>query len=108
MLRELFNSGQYEERAERGDLTRRVTRSYATPASGRHPPGSMSRFYEYRDAEGVVVAKAFHHDRPTDPWRPDPKWLLVEGEILVPSHTDVESCPDCATYRDRGPGPNPT
>lgn len=108
MPRELFNNGQYEERAEGDELVRRVTRSYSTPASGSHPRGTMSRFYEYTDADGVVVAKAFHHDRPIDPWRPDPKWLLVEGEILVPLHSDVETCADCATYRNRGPDPNPT
>jgi len=99
MLRELFNDGQYEERVLGGELNRRVTRSYQTPLSGRHPVGTVSRFYEYLEADGTVVAKAFHHDRPADPWRPDPKWLLVERDILVPAHADQETCADCAAFR---------
>lgn len=101
MLRDLFNRGQYEQRAEAGTLQRRVTRSYPTPPSGTHPPGTMSRFYEYLDDQGVIVAKAFHHDRPNDPWKPNPKWILSNSEILTPSHNDDGGCNDCGTYRPR-------
>jgi len=103
MLRQVFNDGQYEERVLNGDLSRRITRSYPTPSRDRHPLGTTSRFYDYLDQDGTVVAKAFHHDRPTDPWKPDPKWLRLGQEILVAAHGEHETCPDCTNFHPKQP-----
>jgi hypothetical protein len=100
MLRYVFNQQQYEIRAQTGLIRRRVTRSSPAPGASGQPPGTMSRFYEYSDHQGRILAKAFHYDRPTGyPWRPDPKWIRTEAEILTPSHDDLVECEDCATYR---------
>jgi hypothetical protein len=28
-------------------------------------------------------------------YKPDPTWLIVDGEVLTPSHRDEEVCEDC-------------
>lgn len=100
-LRQLFNEGGYLERALSGELTvEPYSRRPPTPTPpGRgEPSGTQSRLMEYRSGE-TRLALAFEYRRPDGSigasGRPDPTWLLVENEILIPDRTPGHPCDRC-------------
>src|SRR5438046_938729 len=86
-LQEMFNTGGYEEEAEKGDLRVQVTASHPAPPKANQPPGTLSQMIAYLDAEGNEVAAA-HRYLKTDgtlgaSGHPDPKRIMKDGILYV-------------------------
>ena len=94
ILRAIFNDGQYVERAQKGELAIIIRDEHPAPAAARQPAGTIARFLQYVDSTGTLQAMAFHYARPDQAWKPDPKWIRIDSEILRPSHDDGDTCPN--------------
>lgn len=79
-----------------------MTAQKPAPASLGEPVGTVSEMVAYLQADGRRIALVHQYRRPDGTLaasgRPDPKWLLVEGEILIPAHPDKQTCPECAPH----------
>jgi hypothetical protein len=97
-LRDLFNGGTYWERAQAGEFSERVQRSdEISPRKRRKlsmPHGSLSQIVAYCLPDGTQVALVHQYVRPDGRVRgkPDPKYLLIDGEIHAP-HPEPPECP---------------
>lgn len=86
IIQEVFNSGQFWERARSGQLTERVTRnSHANPIRSGQPFCSRSQLVVYYSADDAI-AWVHQYLRPDGSLggsgRPDPKRLVIGSEIL--------------------------
>jgi hypothetical protein len=87
-LRELFNKGQYVERAAHREVI-------AIP--------EKPRIYRYATLEGGTVAIVFRiRRRDSRGYSDDPKWLRIGDEAFIPGHDDFTTCAEC---RARGRRP---
>ena len=97
VLRSEFNSREIHARADAGEFTTRV-REYLAPAKAGQVPGALSQYIYYFEGE-TMIAQAHCYREPGGKigasGRPDPKWLLVEGEALIPDPDSAHSCPSC-------------
>jgi hypothetical protein len=89
VLREVFNAARIVERAETQELTMEIDES--RPAKNTTlrgwVPGTLSQNVLFRDAQGVLIAKAHRFIRPDGilaaSGKYDPKRVLHEGRYLV-------------------------
>jgi hypothetical protein len=101
ILRHHFNEMRIDERSSSGELIVQVTKTHLTRASYQQPLNTTTDLLTYRTPAGLVVALAVVFRRPDGSFgasgRPDPKYVLVDGEALVPSHAGERSddCPEC-------------
>jgi len=84
----MFNTGGYEERAQKGELKVRVDASHPAPPKANMPAGTLSQMIAYLDGDGNEVVAA-HRYLKTDgtlaaSGRPDPKRILKDGLLYVP------------------------
>jgi hypothetical protein len=87
-LRRIFNDGDYYGRACRNELLTSVEAERPAPPSAGQPPGTMSRVVVYYDLPSLRRVALVHEYRLPDgtlgaSGRPDPKRILLEGEILI-------------------------
>jgi hypothetical protein len=88
-IRGEFNRSGLFERAERGEVLKTTIRDAEPDPSYHQPPGTRSQTIEYHDVvDGRLVKVAVVHQflLPNGrinnrAERPDPKYLLVDGEI---------------------------
>src|SRR5207244_2713646 len=96
VIRAEFNSMQIVGREMRRDLALLILDDAPAPASANQVPGTRSQFIEYREGSRPV-AKCHRYLKPDGTiggsGRPDPKWLLTEGEVWIPRHFDFDRCP---------------
>lgn len=99
VLRRLFNESALVQRAAGGAVIARVTRVSPTHSEGHPLPGTRTQLVSYEASDGTVLAKASQFVLPDGTLaasgRPDPKWLRVGIEALIPGHGDLERCLDC-------------
>jgi hypothetical protein len=99
ILRSLFNRRQLVEQAQRGEILVVTVRSYLTPPAAQQEPGTRTEKVEYYDRSGRRLAIAVQYVRPDGSLGasglPDPKWLHDGSRVLIPSHRDDQTCPDC-------------
>jgi hypothetical protein len=87
-LRRYFNLGQFEEKAQRGELTARVKpgSEHPAPPALNDVPGTISHILQYFDENGDLVAMVHEYVRPDGSLggagRRDPKWLRTGNRIL--------------------------
>jgi hypothetical protein len=84
-IRELFNAGQYWERARNGEFTLNYIYNKPAPESANQVLGTKSQVIEYINSNGEQIALVHQYLQPNGQLggsgRPDPK-LLREGQIL--------------------------
>jgi hypothetical protein len=84
-LQQLFNNGLYFEKVQRNQLLASVESSRPADPSKGQPPGTLSQMVWYFDAT-ERVALVHQYLRPDGTigasGLPDPKRLLIDGEIL--------------------------
>lgn len=107
-LREEFNAGEYYERVLADELIATVESEHRPQAAANEPLGTRSQMVWYYDTAEQRVALVHQYLRPDGSLggsgRPDPKRLLVGGEILfcgAEAHPTV--LPPPFTPRTRGP-----
>jgi hypothetical protein len=89
-IRKIFNERQYYHKIESGDIYEDLLDNpHAVPARSGQPRCTHSQLIAYRERNtNKKVALVHQYLRPDGrigaSGRPDPKWLLGEGEILVP------------------------
>lgn len=86
IIRQLFDDGQYRQRADSGELTEKLKReSHRLPPPGGEPPCTKSQIVLYINVENKVVAIAHRYLRPDGTLgasrQPDPKYLVHEGKV---------------------------
>lgn len=87
IIQEAFNSGQFWERAQRGELSTVLKRnSHPEPSPKGEPSCTHSQFIVYYTPAGEAIAGVHQYVRPDGTLggsgRPDPKRLVVGSEIL--------------------------
>ena len=92
IIRERFNAGQFEQRVQRGDLSRRVLRpdnhlSRRQRLKIGEPRCTRSQMVLYRTTEGKPVALVHRYRRRTGELggsgMADPKRLFICGEVIA-------------------------
>lgn len=85
-MQRIFNEGRYFERLQLNELVASVEREHLAPPGAGQPPGTMSRMVWYFDLHFNRVALVHEYRLPDGSvgasGRPDPKRLILEGEIL--------------------------
>lgn len=85
-LRQLFNDGRYQERVIANELISSLENEHPARPEAMQPPGTLSQTFWYFDTSLRRVAFVHQYLRPDGALggsgRPDPKWLLVDDEIL--------------------------
>jgi len=84
----MFNDGRYEERAQVGELTKRVVREHHPTSPKAHVPFcTQSQMVQYVDGAGMEVAVAHQYVQPDGSLgasgQPDPKRVLQSGTLYV-------------------------
>ena len=87
IIRQAFNSGQFWERAQGGELRTVIKRnSHPEPPPKREPMCTRSQFIVYYTQQGEAIAGVHQYLRPDGTLggsgRPDPKRLVLGNEIL--------------------------
>jgi len=85
-LRQLFNDGNFWERAQKGEFLQIIDKqSHLDPSKTTEPPCTHSQMVDYVDDNGVEVARVHQYRRPDNSLggsgRPDPKKLRI-GNII--------------------------
>ena len=86
-MRQRFNTAQFNERAQRGELIVVVLppSDHLAPPSAGQEPGTVSQTISYRDHDGNELARAHRYLKPDGTLggsgRPDPKRLLQDGVL---------------------------
>ena len=97
-LRNRFNESRLAEREDGVTIVTVIVSDAPVSPVANQPAGSRSQFVEYWEA-GILVAKCHRYLGPSGALgasgRPDPKWLLVDGEVWGSLHDDQTHCPDC-------------
>jgi hypothetical protein len=89
-IRQIFNDRQYYHRISSGEIWQEVLASpHATPSRSGEPFCTHSQLVAYREKRSNRKVALVHQYLRSDgtlgaSGKPDPKWLLGEGEILVP------------------------
>lgn len=88
-LRRLFNERRLAEAARSGELTTQLRKdSHPSPPQAPEPVCTRSQAVVYLDADGNQIALVHQYMRRDGTLGasglPDPKWLLHEGEVLIP------------------------
>lgn len=85
-LQRIFNEGRYLERLQANELLASVERSSLAPRGRGQPPGTMSQMVWYFDLQLNRVALVHQYRCPDGTigasGKPDPKRILLDGEIL--------------------------
>jgi len=85
-LQQIFNEGGYVERLQRNELLASVERERPAPPGAGQPPGTRSCTVWYFDLHFNRVALVHEYRLPDGSigasGRPDPKRIILEGEIL--------------------------
>ncbi len=83
----MFNEGDFEGRAKRGELTVEVVASHPAPLGLKMPPGTLSQIVAYRDLQGVELASAHRYLKPDGTLgfseMPDPKSVMKNGVLYT-------------------------
>lgn len=86
-IQKIFNSERYYERVLAGELLASTEKSAPAPTQAGQPPGTMSERIWYFDRDLNRIALVHQYILPDGTigasGRPDPKWLLVDGEIWI-------------------------
>jgi len=91
-IREIFNERQYYHRIGTGEIWEDLLDNpHATPSRSGEPYCTHSQLIAYRERNtNMKVALVHQYLRPDGrigaSGKPDPKWLLGDGEIIVPQH----------------------
>jgi len=91
-LRQLFNDGEYWQRAQYGDLFQTVeAEGHPSPPISGEPFCTYSQIVAYRDDHGHQVARVHQYLRPDGSiglsGRPDPQLLLEDGVLYIAAST---------------------
>lgn len=85
-LRRIFNDGRYYERVLANELIASVEREGSPRPEAQQPPGTLSQTVWYFDLRLSRVALVHQYLLPDGTiggsGRPDPKRILLDGEIL--------------------------
>jgi len=90
-IRRIFNERQYDRRIQAGEIWEDVLdNGHPTPKRSGEPSCTHSQLIAYRERDSNrKVALVHQYLRPDGrigaSGKPDPKWLLGDGEILVPA-----------------------
>jgi hypothetical protein len=105
IIRQRFNALDPEGRVASGEWFKRDNPTGFASATSGEPPSTRSVIRTYVDTNWRVVAKAHFYRRPDASigasGRPDPKFLVADGEAWVPDGDPAHRCPDCAPARAR-------
>lgn len=88
LIRECFNSSGLWEASEKPPPYMRTRRSQHTPRpENNQPVGTQSEMWaivdQRIDVKVALVHLYRHQDGSTS--RPDPKWLALDGQVLIPA-----------------------
>ena len=88
IIRHIFNSSQYWNKTKSGEFTTRVLKSnHGNYKSKGEPYCTKSQYVVYLTKNGEFVASVHQYLRPDSSLgasgKPDPKRILVNGEILA-------------------------
>lgn len=100
-LRQLFNEGFYYERVQDGTLIAEVWEQWhPSPKRSCQPDCTHSQMVLYTEQDGTPVAYVHQYLRPDRrlgaSGRPDPKMLVVGGELLAIDESTIQRT-SCAT-----------
>jgi hypothetical protein len=121
MVRSEFNDRRILEGVARGNIVEDAEPGSPPGPQTRLPGGTLSQTVWFKNQAGQPIARAHRYfcrdGLLAGSGFPDPKSIFNPGEVLLASHTDRETCPDCAfwepkaraslltleSYRRRGP-----
>ena len=105
MVRSEFNDRRILERVAQGDIVEEIEPGRPPGPHTRLPAGTLSQTVWYNDQSGQRLARAHRYlcrdGLLAGSGFPDPKSIFNPGEVLLASHADHETCPDCAVWEPR-------